>query len=104
MRRALAIVFASALVAVVVRPAWSDEPAPSDDRAGMCDAYEGVSFTFCVAYCEARDCDVLAADDARCALLRRGFESTTGDTALPCDLAGTAAVLAAPVQPRVSGL
>lgn len=98
MRRALAIVsaFLLALGAVDRPPASAAAsevlaPAPEleDDRAGMCDAFEGLAFTFCVAVCEARDCDVLAMDDARCAILRRGFGRAAGGAQPPC-LEGTA--------------
>jgi len=54
-------------------------------RAGMCDAFDGLAFTFCVALCEARDCDLLGADDGTCTLLRRGFARTSDGAAAPCD-------------------
>ncbi len=55
-----------------------------DTRAGMCDAFDGLAFTFCVALCEARACDGLASDDRTCALLRRGFARTSDGAAAPC--------------------
>lgn len=93
MRRALAIVFACGFLigfASSVRAAGDDAPpavlAPDNDaRAGMCDAYDGLAFTFCVALCEARDCDLLDADDTRCVLLRRGFADVSGGATPPCD-------------------
>ena len=92
MRHALAIAFASALVFAVASPVPAQllvdgsEPAESlDARAGMCDAFDGLAFTFCVALCEARACDLLDVDDARCALLRDGFATASGGTAPPCD-------------------
>jgi hypothetical protein len=57
-----------------------------DARAGMCDAFDGLAFTFCVALCEARECDLLGADDNRCMLLRRGFARTSDGGAAPCDV------------------
>ena len=50
----------------------------------MCDPFEGLAFTFCVALCEARACDLLDGDDARCALLRDGFATASGGVAPPC--------------------
>jgi hypothetical protein len=95
MRRALAIAFASAFLVCGVAPdvralpdsATSEPPEPSDERAGMCDAFDGLAFTFCVALCEARECDLLDAADARCALLRNGFATVSGGGAPPCTAA-----------------
>ena len=95
MRRALAILFASAFLVLPLVPPHAQEILPDDDRAGMCDAFEGLSFTFCVALCEARECDLLAADDARCALLRRGFERAAAGAILPCTF-GLASAATAP--------
>jgi hypothetical protein len=58
---------------------------PDDTRAGMCDAFDGLAFTFCVALCEAHECDLLGTDDSTCALLRRGFARTSDGAAAPCD-------------------
>jgi len=91
MRRALAIAFASTVLLCRSAPAAStvaipaDEPAESlEERAGMCDAYDGLAFTFCVALCEARACDLLDTDDVRCALLRDGFATASGGGTPPC--------------------
>ena len=59
--------------------------AVEDTRVGMCDAFDGVTFTFCVALCEARTCDLRDADDAACMQLRRGFARVSGGSLLPCD-------------------
>ena len=99
MRRALAIAFASILLLSRALPASAlpladaSEPPPSPDdalddldaRAGMCDRFDGLAFTFCVALCEARACDLLDPDDQRCALLRDGFTRASGGGAPPCD-------------------
>jgi len=92
MPRALAILFASAVIilAPTSRVGAHVHGASSDERAGMCDAFDGISFTFCVAFCEARECDLHAADDARCAILRHGFARATGGSSPPCT-AGTVA-------------
>ena len=91
MRRALAIVFASALlgsIGVSAAPAPipddSEPPMSLEERAGICDAFDGLAFTFCVALCEARACDLLDTDDARCALLRDGFATASDGVAPPC--------------------
>ncbi len=94
MRRALAIAFACGFLMGAASPRLSTAndfadvpPAPEqeDARAGMCDDFDGPTFTFCVALCEARDCDLLDADDAHCLLLRRGFSNVSGGASLPCD-------------------
>ncbi len=91
MRRALAIVFASAVLgsinvsaAPAAIPDDCEPPMSLEERAGMCDAFDGLAFTFCVALCEARACDLLDADDTRCALLRDGFATASGGVAPPC--------------------
>jgi len=103
MRRALAIVFASAVVMSANVPAAPaliipapEPPVSLDERAGMCDAFDGLAFTFCVALCEARTCDLLDADDARCGLLRDGFATASGGAPPPCaDAAASPASLRA---------
>jgi len=90
MRRALAIVFASAFLALSPYCALAQEQAPEADRAGMCDDFEGLAFTFCVALCEARTCDLLPAGDERCTLLRHAFDDLVSGAAPPCALAGIA--------------
>src|SRR5436309_13316582 len=91
MRRALAIVFASAVVLSVNVPAAPaliipapEPPVSLDERAGMCDAFDRLAFTFCVALCEARACDLLDADDARCGLLRDGCATASGGARPHC--------------------
>jgi hypothetical protein len=93
MRRALAIAFACGFLMSAASPglAAADElasaplaPETEDARAGMCDAFDGLAFTFCVALCEARACDTLDVDDGRCELLRRGFADVSRGTAPPC--------------------
>ena len=68
------------------RPAVSATRGPGTDetRASMCDQFSGVAFGFCVALCEARECDLQPADDQRCAVLRRGFDRVTGGIQPPC--------------------
>jgi len=96
MRRALAIAFASILLLSRALPASAMDVAASspssdealddlDARAGMCDAFDGLAFTFCVALCEARACDLRDAGDDRCALLRDGFTTASGGATAPCD-------------------
>jgi len=60
------------------------QPATDETRAGMCEDFSGLAFGFCVALCEARECDLQPLDDKRCAVLRRGFERTTGGIEPPC--------------------
>jgi hypothetical protein len=85
MRLALAIVFALALAAVAVPSnAPADEPGTDELRAGMCEGFDGLSFVFCVALCEARECDRQEPGDERCAVLARGFASASGGMTPPC--------------------
>ena len=99
MRSALAIALACGLVIgapLIGLATPGDAPAvvapePDESRAGMCDAFDGLAFTFCVALCEARSCDLLAPDDETCTLLRRGFARTSDGAAAPCDGFGTSA-------------
>jgi hypothetical protein len=81
MRLALAIAFALALSPVSVA---GPEPGTDSSRAGMCDEFDGLSFVFCVAMCEARECDRQAPGDERCELLARGFASVSNGAAAPC--------------------
>jgi hypothetical protein len=60
------------------------KPAADETRAGMCGDFSGLAFGFCVALCEARECDLQPPDDERCAVLRRGFERATGGVEPPC--------------------
>ena len=86
MPRASAIVFACALLVAALRvplPAATDVDALAA-RAGMCDAFSDLAFTFCVALCEARACDQIDPGDERCAILQRGFARVTGGVTPPC--------------------
>ena len=85
---ALAIVLGVAVLPAAIATAETaatyDAPPPDDLRAGMCDAFDGLAFTFCVALCEARSCDLLPSDDDRCVILRRGFARVSGGATAPC--------------------
>jgi hypothetical protein len=80
---AVASVFALLLFAVPSGGSMR-ERAPDETRAGMCADFSGLAFGFCVALCEARQCDLQPPSDERCAVLRRGFERTTGGLEPPC--------------------
>jgi hypothetical protein len=82
MHWAFAIVSALAVVATTSTPPPVSSLA---DRAGMCRGFDGLAFTFCVALCEARACDLRGADDPRCLVLQRGFARVTGGRASPCE-------------------
>jgi hypothetical protein len=88
MRPSVAI--ASALLLLTLHaPLFSTvEPPLGDDRAGMCDAFDGLAFTFCVALCEARECDRRPIGDERCAILQRGFERVSDGYLAPCEPGG----------------
>jgi hypothetical protein len=90
MPRTGAIVSALAFVILTMSPPAVTPRNAAADRAGMCDAYDGVAFTFCVAYCEARECDTVPIGDERCALIRRGFARVTGGATPPCAAGGEA--------------
>jgi hypothetical protein len=85
MRLSLAIVSAIVLLNVATLSALAAEVGADESRAGVCGDFDGVAFTFCVALCEARECDRQPSDDARCALLRHGFARVTGGALAPCD-------------------
>ena len=89
MRSALAMVFALAL-ALVIAPSFSsaDELGTDPRRAGMCDDFDGLPFVFCVAMCEARECDRMPAGDDRCEALAQGFAAVTNGAASPCSAGG----------------
>jgi hypothetical protein len=99
MRSALAIALACVLLIVGAPAARATTgassfvltPEPDETRAGLCDAFDGLAFTFCVALCEARVCDRLAPDDGTCTLLRRGFARTSDGAAAPCESDGMSA-------------
>jgi hypothetical protein len=85
MRRALAIAFSLLLSVASAGPlARADDLGTDESRAGMCDDFDGLPFVFCVAMCEARECDRLGADDERCGVLARGFATVTNGAAPPC--------------------
>jgi hypothetical protein len=85
MRVALSIVFALALASVAVPSrTGAEEPGTDELRAGMCDAYDGLPFVFCVALCEARECDRQDPGDERCAVLARAFSDASGGVTPPC--------------------
>lgn len=83
MRSALAMVFATILV---TGPTHQSSPCLGDldDRAGLCEAFGGLAFTFCVALCEARTCDLRDPGDHRCNVLARGFARVSGGATPPC--------------------
>jgi hypothetical protein len=83
MRFSLAILAALLLLGSGA-PAVAFEPGTDDARAGMCDRFGGVAFTFCVAYCEARECDRQPLSDERCMALRRGFDRVAEGILPPC--------------------
>lgn len=93
MRRALAILFAVALSRVVEPSLAAAPPLGADGgRAGMCTAFDNLAFTFCVAFCEARECDRLPVTDETCRVIRRGFERVTGGETPPCSEPGLASM------------
>ena len=75
-----AVAFLLLTLSIPGRPVRGD----ADDRAGMCDAFDGVAFTFCVAFCEARECDSAPLGDERCEVILRGFTRVTGGATPPC--------------------
>jgi hypothetical protein len=52
---------------------------------GSCDGFDGLAFAFCVAICEARECQRKSIHDERCATLRSGFDRVTGGQSAPCE-------------------
>lgn len=85
MRPAIAIAFALALsFAPASTLAANVEPGTDEARAGMCAAFDGLPFVFCVAMCEARECDRQAPGDERCATLAAGFATVTNGATSPC--------------------
>ena len=90
MRVAAAIVLALALACVAAPPPTSaDEPGTDELRAGMCDGFDGLPFVFCVALCEARECDRQDPGDERCAVLARAFANATNGMTPPCAAPGS---------------
>jgi hypothetical protein len=85
MRPALAIGFALALTCVpALATVHALELGTDESRAGMCDDFDGLSFVFCVAMCEARECDRQAPGDDHCELLARGFANVSNGAVAPC--------------------
>jgi len=85
MRVALAIAFALGLtLASAPIRVSADELGTDPARAGMCDDFDGLPFVFCVAMCEARECDRLPPSDERCAALAQGFASVSPGAVAPC--------------------
>jgi hypothetical protein len=83
MTRMIAVTLTLAFLFIAV-PA-SAEPQPlTETRAGMCHDFPGLAFGFCVALCEARECDRQPPGDERCGVLRRGFDRATGGVEPPC--------------------
>jgi len=84
MPRTGAIVSAVAFLLLTLSTPGRPVRGAGDERAGMCDAFDGVAFTFCVAFCEARECDLAAPGDERCETILRGFTRVTGGATPPC--------------------
>jgi hypothetical protein len=85
MRLGLTIVLALAFACIAVPSATAgEEPGTNELRAGMCDGFDGLPFVFCVALCEARECDRQDPSDERCALLARAFATATDGMVPPC--------------------
>lgn len=78
MRKILNILALFAILAVV------SPPLAAENRAGICQRYQGLPFAFCVAYCEARRCDERPLSDERCQVIKRGFYRVAGSRLLPC--------------------
>lgn len=84
-RDTIATLLASALLFVAAPSRVVPLQAGADDvRATMCSQFSGVALGFCVALCEARQCDLRPQDDERCAILRRGFDRASGGLTPPC--------------------
>jgi hypothetical protein len=83
MRHTLATVLIAMLLLAAPMRARS-LPEPDETRAGMCAEFSGLALGFCVALCEARQCDLRPNDDERCAILRRGFERASDGLPAPC--------------------
>lgn len=81
-RIALAVMFA--LLSAIPSMIAAAEPSADATRAGMCEEFSGLAYGFCVALCEARECDLQPASDQRCAVLRRGFDRASGGIQPPC--------------------
>ncbi len=85
MRSAHAIAIALALICLISPISGAAlEPGTDETRAGMCEDFDGLSFVFCVAMCEARECDRQPAGDDRCEALAKGFSSVSNGAVAPC--------------------
>jgi hypothetical protein len=85
MRFIVLVLFCAACLPAGRLSAGQREAATQVKRAGICDSFDGLAFAFCVAMCEARECDHQPAYDERCATLRSGFERVTGGQSAPCE-------------------
>ena len=83
-KRTIALTFAILMVAAPLSAAAEREAGTNDRRAGMCEEFSALAFAFCVALCEARECDLQPSDDQRCTVLRRGFDRASGGLQPPC--------------------
>lgn len=81
-RIAFAVMFA--LLTAIPSMIAAAQPPTGETRAGMCEEFSGLTYGFCVALCEARQCDLQPASDERCAVLRRGFDRASGGVHPPC--------------------
>jgi hypothetical protein len=70
--------------AVAATRVAADDLGTDETRAGMCDDFNGLPYVFCVAMCEARECDRLPPGDERCATLAKGFATVTNGALPPC--------------------
>jgi len=84
MRDTMATVLIALLLLIAPTRALTLQAEADETRAGMCAEYSGLAQGFCVALCEARECDLRPNDDERCAILRRGFERASGGLPAPC--------------------
>ena len=84
-RNAIAVLLIGALLQFAMPSRAATLQTEADEsRAAMCAEFSGVALGFCVALCEARQCDLRPDDDERCAILRRGFERASGGLLPPC--------------------
>lgn len=89
MRFVAVVLFCVACFSASRLSAQQHEAATKVKGDGICDSFDGLAFAFCVAMCEARECDQRPVYDERCATLRNGFERVTGGQSAPCE-AGSA--------------
>ena len=85
MRSAHAIAIALALNCLISPISGAAFESGTDEtRAGMCEDFDGLAFVFCVAMCEARECDRQPVGDDRCEVLAKGFSSMSTGAVAPC--------------------